>query len=493
MCKTRLYTAITILFSFVSILCATPKLTVVVLVDGLCEDNLRLMQSYWHAGGIRTLSEEAYPISLKYLPQSYGGAENIATLLTGEAPSTHGISMSNFFSKNDGTIHPILEDNNETGIGTMEKLSPRHILSTTLTDRFRLRYGKDARIYSIGQDGETAILMAGHAADACCWMDVQSQKWVSTSFYTGGLPAAADEMNISTRIPELLQTLWVPRMVIGLYNRPTEQELKYSFQYNPEKILLHSPAINTLSVELALAMQKKEELGTHPTPDLLLLQLTLRTPNTTCDPIYTAEQEDQHMCLNQDLGFLMEQIQHRLGQENVQFIVIGVPRMGISVDCMKNIGLPIHQFNVERAAALTSTYLMALYGKEKWVIGGYGQSIYLNHELIEQKRLSLETIEKQVAHFLMDFEGVQIAYPMLEAYLDPQLSPMLTKRSVGDVVFLLQPGWQLTYGDDIILDHLVESYPSAPLLVWPAPTATRNDNSIDANQFLSFFENLINP
>ena len=71
---------------------------------------------------------------------------------------------------------------------------------------------------------------------------------------------------------------------------------------------------------------------------------------------------------------------------------------------------------------------MALYGHERWVDGVYGQSIYLNRTLIEQKRLNLETIQRQVANFLMDFEGVQIAMPGHEAMTYPALGSSLCKR-----------------------------------------------------------------
>ena len=43
----------------------------------------------------------------------------------------------------------------------------------------------------------------------------------------------------------------------------------------------------------------------------------------------------------------------------------------------------------------------------------------------------------------MDFEGVQIAMPGHEAMQHPVLGSSLCKRHTGDVVFMLQPGWQL--------------------------------------------------
>ena len=128
--------------------------------------------------------------------------------------------------------------------------------------------------------------------------------------------------------------------------------------------------------------------------------------------------------------------------------------------------MPVRQFNVDRAAALIGTYLMAIYGHERWVDGGYGQSIFLNRTLIEQKRLNLETIQRQVANFLMDFEGVEVAMPAYEALFYPTLQNSFCKRHMGDIVFTLQSGWQLMKNEKHAIDHVIDEKPSAPLLFW---------------------------
>ena len=472
--KTHLYLSL-ILFTVGSWVMAAPRLTVVVLVDGLCQENLRTMQPFLPSGGLRTLYQEGWHTEIALSPMTYGGVETVADLLTGETPATHGVAMNTYFDRKDRRVHNILEDTREKGIGSVEQLSPCNLLSTTIADYFRLYYGKEAHIYAIGQDPTTTILMAGHAANACCWMDYQTQKWATTSFYAGGLPGAADEMNMSTRIADECDKEWTPRMNINMYVHPNEQDYKNPFHYRQGKILSYSPAINNLSVELALALQRQEHLGKNETPDLLLLQLTLLTPRSGSDLMESAEQEDQYLWVNQDLGYLMEQLDQRVGKENLQMVVLGIPRQGISQQTLADIGMPVKQFNVDRAAALTATYLMALYGKERWIDGGYGHSIFLNRTLIEQKRLSLETMQKQVANFLFDFEGIQAAYPMLDAYSDPQLAASLNKRTAGDVVFTLQPGWQLKYGDHTTLDQVLEQHPYAPVLIWQQPKSIDKD------------------
>ena len=323
-----------------------------------------------------------------------------------------------------------------------------------------------AKIYAIGIQPQTTVLLAGHTANACCWIDPETRKWAATAAFTEGLPSAAYNYNNGGRFEILASHQWTPRMDIMMYNSPTAQERKKGFSYTVSDVLTHSPEANTLVIELALALQKEEKLGADATPDLLMLQLNTISPQAQSDYIASAEQEDLYLHLNQDLGYLMEQLDKRIGRANYQLLVVGRPVLGTSAQTLSDIRMPVQQFNTDRAAALTGTYLMALYGHERWVEGSYGQSIYLNRTLIEQKRLSLETMQRQVANFLMDFEGVQIAMPGHEAMQYPLLSTTLCKRHAGDVVFMLQPGWQLMLDEKRAVDKVIDDNPTAPLLFW---------------------------
>ncbi len=463
--KTYLHFAIIIVLCVISsFLHAAQRLTVVVVVDGLRQDNLDMLRPYWQQGGLRTLSEEAFQTTIDFPHLVYGGNETTATMMTGVCPSQHGYAMDNYFSRSDRHIHPLLEDPKQTGIGTELTLSPKALYSPTIGDLLRMQYGDKAKIYAIGLNPATTIVLAGHSANACCWLDGEKGTWVTTSYYSQGLPSVADDMNIAERLPLLLDRQWTPRLSITSYMKPTDLEIRKSFSYNSRDVLLNAPVANTLVIELALALQKSEQLGADMNPDILLLQLNTITPNAHADRIQSAEQEDMYLCLNQDLGYLIEQLQKRVGQQNVDFLVLGRPVLGIGKETMSTAGINVQSFNVSRAAALVSTYLMALYGHERWVDGGYGNAIYLNRTLIEQKKISLQTIQRQVANFMMDFEGIQTAFPQNEALLYPALAASINKRQSGDVVFTLLPGWQLMENDKTVIDNVLEHNPTAPLL-----------------------------
>ena len=461
---------------------AAPRLTVTVVVDGLRQETLDQLRPYWQQGGLRTMSEEAYQTTISFPHIVYGGAECVATFMTGTTPSEHGIAADTYFRRSDRKPHAILEDPNETGVGCNAALSPRNLLAATIGDEMRVRYGERARIYALGQDANTTILMAGHSADGCCWLDGNTAQWVSTTYYGEQLPSTLRAWNDGTRRQELLARTWTPRLDIDLYSAPTEQERKKGFNYTSEQ-LLHTPIANTMVIESALALQKQEHLGEDNVPDLLCLHLTTRSPKATTDQLRSAEQEDMYLWLNQDLGYLIDQLARVVGVQHLRVVVVGKPLLGQDTDALALARMPAQYFNVDRAAALTATYLMALYGHERWIDGGYGQSIYLNRALIEQKHLSLPQLQQQVAAFLMDFEGVAAAFPFTEALGSVALANTVNKRGFGDVVFTLQPHWLLKADDKKVLDNVVENNPIVPVMIWSGayqsfPTGITNATQI---------------
>lgn len=476
--KIHIYITLIALLTALPLL-AAPRLTVVAVVDGLTSENLATLRPYWQQGGLRTLSEEAFQTRITYPHLVFGGNETTATLMTGTTPDRHGYSTDRYFLRSDRQTHSMLEDPSVRGIGTDQHLSAKNLLSQTMTDRMRLSY-PNAKIYAIGIQGPTTILMAGHCANACCWLDEQNRQWVATAAYSEGLPSAAYEQNKASRIATLAAHQWTPRMEIPTYTSPTEQERKKSFSYDVKDILLHSPEANTLVIELALAIQQEEKLGMDATPDMLMLHLNTLSPSAQSDRIASAEHEDLYLRLNQDLGFLMEQLDKRIGRSNYQLLVVGRPVKGTDPQTLSDINMPVQTFSADRAAALTGTYLMALYGHERWVDGVYGQSIYLNRTLIEQKRLNLETLQRQVANFLMDFEGVQIAMPGYEAMHHPLLGASLCKRHTGDVVYLLQPGWRMMQDERNAVDCVIDDNPASPLLLWSGAIRPMPQEKIDA-------------
>jgi len=111
--------------------------------------------------------------------------------------------------------------------------------------------------------------------------------------------------------------------------------------------------------------------------------------------------------------------------------------------------IPAGYFNADRSLALLSTYLMAIYGQEKWISGYYGKNIFLNKVKIEEKKLNFTDFQKTVAEFMLDFEGIQSAIQSSQVLnLGGNSNSEMTrirnstnKNCVGDIIITLLPGW----------------------------------------------------
>ena len=468
---------------------AEPRLTVVIAIDGLHQQPMQELRSYWQQGGLRILDEEAHESVVSFPYLVYGGAETLAGIMTGTTPAVNGIASDAYFRRSDRKVHSILEDEEQTGIGCEEHLSPKALLAPTLTDEFRLFNSERSRIYAIGIDPISTILLAGHGANACTWIDPEHQGWATTGYYSEGLPNAADKMNTGGRFAELSAKEWTPRMDVGMYIHPTAEERgNKGFHYVASEVLRHSPIANTLVTELALALQKDLQLGQTTAPDMLLLQMTVTSPSATSDLLSSAEQEDMYLRLNQDLGYLMEQLTKRVGRDNLRFVVFGLPRKGQGDDNLQRANLQAHFFNTDRAAALINTYLMAMYGHERWIDGSYGQSIYLNRTLIEQKKMSLKELQQQVSSFLLEFEGTEAAFASTDIALltgegeSAKLRNSCNKRCTGDVVFTLQPLWRCGESQEKAFDRVADTAPKVPFYMWTTERTPLPDRQLNATQ-----------
>lgn len=482
-------------FLLSTLLCAAaPKLTVFIVVDGLDVQSMHDMQPYWSQGGLRTLSEEAFQVEVNFPHWVYGGEETVATILSGLTPAYHNYQTDRYFRRSDRKPHLFLSDQTQTGIHSSETLSPAALSCTLLADKHRLKEGGQAKIYALGVNPLTTVLLAGHAANACCWVDKSG--WGTTTFYPEGLPTSADRMNTKGMFNEEAKRVWTNRLSMESYLRPTAQEKKKNgFSYDCQKDLRHSPAANSLVVSLALEMQKAENLGKRGQHDLLLLNMTVLSPATRTARIASAEQEDMYICLNQDLGFLIGQLEQRVGKADLQIVVVGKPCFGYDAGQLQTAGMATPAFNIDRAAALVGTYLMAMYGHERWVDGGFGNYIYLNRTLIEQKKLSINTIRRQVADFLEEMEGVHKAFPITEVPMlqgDGEVAKLRnsTGRYAGDVVVMLNSNATLMLNDKQQLDYVLDDEPTVPLLFWSGAYHTFPDLSspLPATYILSLLQ-----
>ena len=463
--STYQYISLVFIFSTLSSICFAqkstverPRLIVGIMIDGLQQNHIDMLSPYFETQGLNNFFEQGVVVkNAGYNIISAGSASDIATVMTGSIPFYHGIAGDKYYDRLSDKIQSVIYDNQEIGIGTNETYSAHNLLSTSILDELNLAYPGKAKTYAIAIDPEKAIMLGGHTANSVAWIDDINMKWATTGYYREGLNKSADRMNIDGSFLNVNSRTWKPLYPIKTY-RAAANENKRSFDYktterksknSPETILRTTPSANSLVAELGMKIISEEQLGSDITPDMLMLQFTVRTPNEKVYSVQSVEKEDIYLRLDKDIKSLLDEINRKVGLDKTLLFLFANQTDNYSPTELGKNKIPAGYFSASRSMALVNSYLMALYGQEKWILGYFGKNIYLNRQKIEEKKLKLNEIQELVASFMVDFEGVQSASPALKILNSgisgnietSRIRNSIHKLSVGDVIFNLMPGW----------------------------------------------------
>lgn len=436
-----------------------PRLVVGIMVDGLQKNHLDILYDRFNSGGFKKLTGQGVTFeNLVCNTNSAGNASDIATITSGTVPYYHGIVSNFVLNRSNNKIESIFKDEAYSGIESAYKLSARNFKASNIVDEIMLSNRGKSKSYVIGLNAEDVIAFAGHAANGVVWMDDVMMKWSSTDYYTYGMPWQALDMNEKGAFKRYIDQPWQPMYQASTYLSATDEKKPKPFEYknNTKKknnststILKCTPSANALVAEMALRVFQEHELGADRFVDALMLQFTVRTPGEKAFSVFSMEKEDMYLRLDGELQFLIQKIENKIGSDKVLFALFGNQSNAYSPDELKNNNFQTGYFNANRSMALLSSYLMAIYGHEKWISGYYGKNIYLNKELIAQKEIDLKKMQETIIDFMLEFEGVQSAYAFKELMNNASESNFdlykirnsSYKGLVGDIIITFMPGW----------------------------------------------------
>lgn len=434
-----------------------PRLVVGIMIDGLQQKHIDILWNYFDPNGFKKIiGQGAVCRNISYNIVSAGNAADIASVMTGTTPYYNGVVGDYYYNRTDDEVQSILLDENQVGIGTRQTASAHHLLSSTFSDEIMLAYPGKSKTYAVAMGPEEAIMLGGHTAKSVAWVDDINYRWVTTGYYTEGLSHWADDMNVNGVFENYKHRTWGPLYTINTYlNKPAKEDKKWGFFYDPSSkngkssIFCSTPSANGLITELGVKILENEKLGTDVYPDVLMLQYTVKTPNEKTQALQSAEKEDMYLRLDKEIQTLLQKIDAAVGLDKTLVVVFGNQTPVHSPQELGSNKIPAGYFNADRSLALLNSYLMALYGPEKWVTGYYGKNIFLNREKFQLKKINFSDVQKIVADFMLEFEGIQAAYPANSLITaagsnDPEIYRVRNsthKKSMGDVIITLLPGW----------------------------------------------------
>jgi predicted AlkP superfamily pyrophosphatase or phosphodiesterase len=471
-----------------------PKLIVGIVVDQMRNDYVYRYWNRYGKGGFKRLIEKGYYFKnahYNYVPTYTGPGHS--SIYTGATPRIHGIIANDWFDKNRNIMQYCVDDDKVSSIGTASrhgKKSPHLQISSTIGDELKISSNGKSKVFGIALKDRSAVLPAGHAADAAFWYDDSTGYFVSSSWYVKQLPQWLNAFNALSLPAKYLQKGWQTLYSMETYTASLSDSNPYEkapnkkespvFPYDYSKevlsqnyaILKATPHGNTITKDLAVACIKEEKLGKDEHPDILAISFS--SPDIIAHSYgpRSIEVEDVYLRLDKDIEELLSVLDKEVGSSNY-VVFLTADHGGADVPShLHDEQIPSGYLKAEKVNALVKKFLQKHYGDSALFVNGSNEQIFLNDVLLA--KTDRVKLEQDLCEFLLTIDGVAEAYPsvaMKNNGYDKRDIRLLVqngynhKRS-GHVSYVMQPAW-MDYGKKGTTHGAAYSYDThVPLLFY---------------------------
>ncbi len=434
-----------------------PKLVVNIVVSQLRYDWLGKFQDNLSEEGFRRFATTGMNYSSAYYNYMQTlSPVSLATLTTGVNPSMHGVVSTSWIDYVTGGRVSLIDDRAVQGLSCDPGsgcYSRQNIVMPTLGDKL-LSESPASKVISIAANPISAIVMSGQTGTAY-WMDYTRAVWITSTCFMNRLPDWVAKYNDTHPANYYVSSGWTParqakqyiNKINTIFNGDKDARIS-SFRngnltdYNG---LLRSPYGNTLVADFAKQVIVNEKLGADDDTDILNICFDASRYVGETYGSESMELEDMLYRLDLDLAALVKAVTAQVPVGEVLFVVTSDHGMSDSWDAG-----PVEQdrFNVNQFKTILNSFLGVQFGTGDWVVDYIDRQVYLNHNLIYKKNLSLEEVQNRAATFVLQFRGVShvlTSIAMSNGYFGASYGHRMQNgfypRRAGDLMLNFMPGW----------------------------------------------------
>jgi predicted AlkP superfamily pyrophosphatase or phosphodiesterase len=449
---------------------ARPKLVVGIVIDQMRYDYIYRYWDKYGANGFKRLVNEGFfcrNTNYNYVP-TYT-APGHAAIYTGTTPSINGIIANDWFDVTTGKSIYCVTDNSVTSVGSSDdegKRSPINLMTTTITDELRLATNMRSKVIGIALKDRSAVLPAGHLANAAYWYNGSNGCFISSSYYMKELPAWLKEFNKRQLPKKYLSESWKTILPLADYTESVTDDFPYeeTFKGEQQPVFPHNiPALmaanggldfirttpfgNSLLKDFAMETITGENLGKSNATDFITISFSSTDYIGHAYGPNSVEVEDTYIRLDKDISELLDFINMQVGKNNALVFLTADHGACQIPHYLQDLRIPAGYANTVQLKDSVRNYLNRLYGAPL-VLDFINQQIYLDRKTIELKKLALADVQNKVAEFVQKFpdvmDGISGAVLNQTQFTEGQKALMQrgfnTKRS-GDVLVNYLPGY----------------------------------------------------
>ncbi|MEY3678079.1 MAG: hypothetical protein RI924_220 [Bacteroidota bacterium] len=446
-----------------------PKLLVGIVVDQMRWDYLYRFYNRFGEGGFKRLLNEGF--SAEYTHINYAAtvtAPGHASIYTGTVPAVHGITENDIILQSKLQHTYCVADSSVKSLGGSAKagkMSPRNLLASTIGDELKMATNFRSKVIGIALKDRGAILPAGHAADASYWFDDKTGNWISSTYYMKDLPDWLKKFN-EQKLPEkYLKQDWNTLYPIETYtislqdDNPFERKIDGTVAptlpvktseliSNDWNLIRNTPFGNSMTVDLALAVLKNEDLGKDDITDLLAVSFSSTDYIGHDFGPKSIEVEDTFLRLDRDLASLFGSLDVQVGKGNYTVFLSADHGGAENAIYLKDHHIPGGLWPEKEIGKKLNMYLEQQFGQKGLLFNFDNYQVTLNHALIKTSGLDEAAIRKACISFLEKQEGVAYVLDMLNSA--SASIPQIIKTGLinsyhpdrsGSIFIALHPGW----------------------------------------------------
>ena len=448
------------------VLPSKPKLVIGIIIDQMRYDYIyRFWNKFGNDGFKRLVNEGFFCRNTNYNYVPTYTAPGHASIYTGTTPAVHGIISNSWYVKNTGKGLYCVSDNTVISVGSDSKegkCSPINLLTTTITDELRISSNMKSKVIGIALKDRSAILPAGHTANAAYWYDGSVGSFISSTYYMKELPQWVKEFNKRELPKKYLSQTWNTILPIERYTESLADDNKYEsknkgetkavFPHNlPElmkdngglDMIRETPFGNTLTKDLAIETIKSENLGKSDATDFLTISFSSPDYIGHAYGPNSVEQEDDYIRLDNELAELLKFIDTQIGKNNTLIFLTADHAAPEVPAYLTDLKIPSGYVKANQISDTLKKYLSKKYG-DTLVLSFSNQQVFLNHNVIEEKKLNLQQVQENVATFLQTIASI---------------SEVITATAINNSSFtegsryLMQKGFNAKRSGDILINY----------------------------------------
>jgi predicted AlkP superfamily pyrophosphatase or phosphodiesterase len=457
---------------------AQPKLVLVMVVDGLPNEQLQRYRDQFGQGGFRRLLDQGASFSNAH--QAHGitvTAIGHSAVLTGAYPYVHGIIGNNWIDPVTRKSVYCTEDTNYTYIGEETKssdgTSPNRLKVDTLGDQLRYATGSRSKVVAISGKDRGAILLAGKTGTAYMYMD-KTGDFASSTFYMKQHPDWVKQYQAGKPQDRYYGKSWTALLPEAAYagdasedlNAPkpgTHNRLPYTYYSESGEIdagyynsLKTGPFLDQLTIDFARAAVEGENLGRNPAgvPDLLGVSLSAHDYVNHAFGPESKLSHDHLQRLDRMLADFFNYLDKRIGMDNVVVVLTADHGFPNTPEFSQTQHIDAQRIDGDKMMTALGKHLSDKFGGAKLLSAWSLPNIHLDYEQIDKSGLKREEVENAAARFLLKQNGIVEAYTRTQlesgAANTTRIATLMrrawNREASGDLMVVTKPYWYFGTG-----------------------------------------------